>query len=121
VRVAAARALGQVGTIAAVLPLKEREAQDRAVRAAARQAIAEIQSRARGAAPGQLSLAGGESGRLSLASGEEGRLSLTPSTRGASVESGPEKKPGVSSLAASEGDPSPRRIPRDPSNRSPSE
>jgi HEAT repeat protein len=76
VRAAAARALGRVGSIAAVLPLKEAEARDRAVRAAARQAVAEIQSRARGAAPGQLSLAGAESGRLSLAPGEDGRLSF---------------------------------------------
>jgi HEAT repeat protein len=76
VRVAAARALGRVGTTGAVAPLKERESRDGAVRAAARQAIAEIQSRARGAAPGQLSLAGGESGQLSLATGEAGRLSL---------------------------------------------
>jgi len=82
VRVAAARALGQVGTIAAVQPLKEREARDRAVRAAARQAIAEIQSRASGAAPGQLSLAGGLSGQLSLASGERGRLSLASGEEG---------------------------------------
>ena len=65
-----------MGTTAAVLPLKEREARDGAVRAAARQAIAQIQSRAKGAAPGQLSLADGESGQLSLASGEEGGLSL---------------------------------------------
>ena len=76
VRLAAARALGRVGTAAAVRPLKEREAHDGAVRAAARQAIAEIQSRAKGAAPGQLSLADGESGQLSLASGEAGELSL---------------------------------------------
>jgi hypothetical protein len=76
VRLAAARALGRVGTAAVVPPLKEREAHDGAVRAAARQAIAQIQSRAKGAAPGQLSLADGESGHLSLASGEEGDLSL---------------------------------------------
>ena len=82
VRVAAARALGRVGTTAAVVPLKERESRDGAVRAAARQAIAEIQSRARGAAPGQLSLAGAESGQLSLASGEAGRLSLPTSPEG---------------------------------------
>ena len=48
--------------------------------AAARQAIAEIQSRAR-RGPRQLSLAGGESGQLSLASGEEGRLSLAEDER----------------------------------------
>ena len=86
-RLAAARALGRVGTTAAVPPLKDREARDVALRAAARQAIAEIQSRAKGAAPGQLSLTDGEPGRLSLAPGEAGELSLAPSSRGASVES----------------------------------
>ena len=88
VRTAAARALGPVGTTGAVLPLKELEARDGAARAAARQAIAEIQARARGAFPGQLSLAAGESGQLSIAAGEAGRLSL--SSRGASAASGDE-------------------------------
>jgi len=74
--VAAARALGRVGTTASVGPLREAEEGDAEMRRAARQAIAEIQSRLMGAAPGQLSLAGGESGQLSLAEGEEGRLSL---------------------------------------------
>jgi hypothetical protein len=78
-RVAAARALGRVGTTAAVEPLREAESGESEMRRAARQAIAEIQSRARGAAPGQLSLAGGESGQLSLASGESGQLSLVSS------------------------------------------
>jgi HEAT repeat protein len=95
VRRAAARALGRVGTTAAVVSLKERESRDGAVRAAARQAIAEIQSRARGAAPGQLSLAGGESGRLSLAPGEQGRLSLAPSPGLASGPPDPEAKTGA--------------------------
>jgi HEAT repeat protein len=76
VRLAAARALGRVGTVAAVQPLKEAEARDGGMRAAARQAIAEIQARLQGAEPGQLSLAGGEAGALSLADGEAGRLSL---------------------------------------------
>ena len=89
VRVAAARALGRVGTTAAVLPLKGLEARDGAARAAARQAIALIQSRVAGAAPGQLSLAGGESGQLSLAEEEQGRLSLV-SSRGAPTASGDE-------------------------------
>jgi HEAT repeat protein len=75
-RLAAATALGQVGSAAAVGPLREAESGDAAMRRAARQAIAEIQSRAVGAAPGQLSLAGGESGRLSLAPGEPGQLSF---------------------------------------------
>jgi HEAT repeat protein len=76
VRVAAARALGSVGTAAAVPPLKEAEARDAAIRAAARQAVAQIQSRAPGAGPGQLSLADAEAGQLSLATGEAGQLSL---------------------------------------------
>ena len=77
-RVAATRALGQVGTVAAVAPLRELEARDSALRIAARQAIATIQARLAGAGPGQLSLAGGESGQLSIAEGEVGRLSFTP-------------------------------------------
>jgi HEAT repeat protein len=81
VRVAATRALGRMGTTAAVQALKDLEERDRACRASARQAIAEIQSRLTGAEPGQLSLAGGESGQLSLAEGEEGRLSLAKEDR----------------------------------------
>jgi hypothetical protein len=72
VQAAAARALGRVGTVAAVPALHEADLP----RSVARQAIAEIQSRLRGAGPGQLSLATGESGALSLAEGEPGRLSL---------------------------------------------
>ncbi|HYU31630.1 MAG TPA: HEAT repeat domain-containing protein [Thermoanaerobaculia bacterium] len=49
---------------------------------AARQAIAEIQSRLPGASPGQLSLAGTEAGQLSLAQIEEGQLSLVPEKAG---------------------------------------
>jgi HEAT repeat protein len=77
-RLAAARALGRVGTATAVVPLKEAEARagDAAFSRAARQAIAEIQSRVPGASPGQLSLASGESGALSLVEDERGRLSL---------------------------------------------
>ena len=82
VRVAVAQALGRVGTTAAVLPLKELEARDASCRAAARQAVAEIQSRLTGAAPGQLSLAAGESGQLSLAEGERGELSLAGDSSG---------------------------------------
>jgi HEAT repeat protein len=77
-RVAAARALGRVGTAAAVVPLKEAEARaaDSVFSRAARQAIAEIQSRLPGASPGQLSMASGEAGTLSLVEDERGRLSL---------------------------------------------
>jgi HEAT repeat protein len=76
VRLAAATALGHVGTAAAVGPLREAEAGDSGMRRAARQAVAEIQARLAGAEPGQLSLASGESGQLSLAADEPGRLSF---------------------------------------------
>lgn len=79
-RVAAANALGRLGSPAAVLPLKEaaeRFPSDRDLGQAARQAIATIQLRLPGASPGQLSLAGGEAGQLSLAQAEAGQLSLT--------------------------------------------
>jgi HEAT repeat protein len=83
-RVAAANALRRVGSVAAVLPLKELA--DRfllgEIRKAARQAIAEIQSRLQGAAPGQLSIAGAEAGQLSLAQGEAGQLSLAENPAG---------------------------------------
>jgi len=77
-RLAAARALGRVGSAAAVVTLKEAEAraQEADFSRAARQAIAEIQSRLPGASPGQLSIASGESGTLSLVEDERGRLSL---------------------------------------------
>jgi hypothetical protein len=75
VKRAAAAALGRVGTRAAVQPLRAAES-DAALRAAARQAIAEIHSRLSGAEQGQLSLAEGQAGQLSLADGEGGRLSL---------------------------------------------
>jgi HEAT repeats len=79
VQTAAANALGRGGSAAAVLPLKEaaeRSLLDRDLRRAARQAIAEIQSRLAGASPGQLSLAGTETGQLSLAADQAGHLSL---------------------------------------------
>jgi hypothetical protein len=68
-RVAAAAALGRAGTTAAVPALREAERGilDGDFRRAARQAIAEIQGRASGASPGQLSLADDAGGRLSLA------------------------------------------------------
>ncbi len=80
---AAARALGRAGTVAAVpLLLEATSPSSRAeLRSAARQAIAEIQSRLPGAAPGQLSLAGGEAGALSLATSEPGQLSLAEGCR----------------------------------------
>jgi hypothetical protein len=84
-RVAAAKALVRVGSPAAVLPLKEvaeRFAGDRALGPACRQAIAEIQFRAKGASPGQLSLAGNEIGQLSLAQADAGQLSLADDQAG---------------------------------------
>ena len=78
-RLAAANALGHVGTVEAVVPLKEAEAEyrdDRELRVATRQAIAEIQSRLSGASPGQLSLTGDDAGRVSLVEDEAGLLSL---------------------------------------------
>lgn len=83
---AAARALGRVGSVAAVAPLLE--AGGRGPRSACRQAIAEIQARLPGAGAGQLSIAGGEAGALSLADGEAGQLSL------AGVEASPLPVPG---------------------------
>ena len=78
---AAAEALGQVGSAAAVSRLHrvEATASDQALRRAARQAVAQIQSRLTGATQGQLSLAEGESGQLSLAADERGRVSLPES------------------------------------------
>lgn len=84
-RAAAADALGRVGSVAAVLPLKEASQRfwlDLDLQLAARQAIAEIQSRLSGAVPGQLSLAGMEAGQLSLAPDEAGQLSLADNQDG---------------------------------------
>ena len=78
-RVAAMNALGSVGSASAVLPLKEAAEGSwlgLSLRQAARQAVAEIQSRIDGASPGQLSLAGTEAGQLSLADDSAGMLSL---------------------------------------------
>jgi hypothetical protein len=75
VRMAAAGALGQVGTVTSVLPLKEAAARDGNLGAMVRQSIAAIQARVSGGAPGQLSIAGTEAGQLSL-SGDAGRLTL---------------------------------------------
>ena len=81
-RTAAAAALGRIGDVDAVLPLRTAAASssaDGALKRATRQAVAEIQSRLAGAAPGQLSLVpeAGEAGRLSLVdTGASGRLSL---------------------------------------------
>ncbi len=84
-RVAAADALGHVGSAAAVLPLEEAAERfwlDLELRRAVHQAIAEIQSRLQGASPGQLSLASSEAGQLSLAQAEAGQLSLATDQTG---------------------------------------
>jgi len=78
-RVATANALGRVGSVEAVLPLKEAAESSwlhLSLRQAARQSIAEIQSRVQGASPGQLSLAQAEAGQLSLSTESAGQLSL---------------------------------------------
>lgn len=100
-RVAAAEALGRAASPRAVVPLRESASAhpfDAALRRAARQAIAAIQARVEGGAPGQLSLAGDEAGRLSLATEDvAGRLSLGPGTGpvGAAGSPGATKPPGV--------------------------
>jgi hypothetical protein len=80
-RVTAAKALRRVGSVAAVLPLKEAHERsswlDVDFRQATRQAIADIQSRIEGGSPGQLSLAGAEAGQLSLSEAEAGQLSIS--------------------------------------------
>ena len=87
-RVAAADALSRVGSVAAVLPLKE--IADRFLigdlRKAALRSIDRIQSRAKGASPGQLSLAGAEEGQLSLASDPAGQLSISDDSPDAAPE-----------------------------------
>jgi hypothetical protein len=75
-----ARELGRIGTAAAVVPLRQASDRERDghFRRAARHAIAEIQARLRGAAPGQLSLAAGEAGQVTLTEDDaaRGRVSL---------------------------------------------
>ena len=82
-RMAAANALGRIGSAVAVLPLREaaESVDDPDFGRTTRRAIAEIQSRLEGAAPGQLSLAGTEAGQLSLAA-EAGQLSLAQAEAG---------------------------------------
>lgn len=91
VMIAAARALGRVGTVGDIAALSQ-EADNllpSQLRSATRQAIAEIQSRLSGAGPGQLTLAAGEAGALSLA-GQAGGLSVAPEAEGE-----PEDWPGA--------------------------
>ncbi len=80
VRVAAAESLGRIGTPLAVAPLREASAAhplDGGLRRTARHAIALIQERVSGAAPGQLSLAADAGGQVSLADDDQrGRVTL---------------------------------------------
>ncbi|MET0556499.1 MAG: HEAT repeat domain-containing protein [Vicinamibacteria bacterium] len=73
---AAASALGACGSVAAVPDLARAEEREPAVRRAAREAVAAIQSRLTGATPGQVSLASGEAGQVGLADAADGRVSL---------------------------------------------
>ena len=78
VAVAAAVALGLIGTAASVLPLREAgRRRGGELEAAALQAVGDIQVRLGDALPGQLSLAVGESGALSIAP-DTGQVSLPP-------------------------------------------
>jgi hypothetical protein len=76
---AALEALGLVGSVAAVPPLRaviESHPLDFAMKRAADEAIARIQSRLEGAEAGQLAVAEGDAGQLTLADSAAGRLSL---------------------------------------------
>jgi hypothetical protein len=78
-RVAAADALAAAGTVAAVPGLHAAAAAhpfDLELRRAVAAAITAIRERATGAAPGQLSLAGGEAGRLAITDDAGGALSI---------------------------------------------
>jgi hypothetical protein len=93
VRTAAARALGRVGTVAAVellLPHSKGLLTDGDVKRAARDAIAAIQSRLGDVEAGRLALADGtaDAGGLSLAQ-QPGQLSVTPDEAGLSLTSDP--------------------------------
>jgi hypothetical protein len=76
-RLAAAQALGHVGTARAVMPLREFEGRGGGgADKVAREAIARIQSRLTGATPGQLALSGDDSGHVSLAEDPRGRVAM---------------------------------------------
>jgi hypothetical protein len=80
-RLAAAIVLRDVGTTAAVAALHDAERHGGELRRLARQAIAEIQSRA-SAVPGAVSLAGGEAGQVSMTDDPAGQVSLPPERDG---------------------------------------
>jgi hypothetical protein len=90
---AAATALGRCGSAAAVKPLLAVDGPYQ-LRPAARQAIAEIQSRLTGATPGQLALADGDAGQLGLAEeSPEGRVALADEAHGGETATGPPPRP----------------------------
>ena len=73
--------------------------------AAARQAVAQIQSRLTGATPGQLALAAGDSGQLSLAEeGREGQVSLTEQAEAESPGEGETQWPTDAQASETGGD-----------------
>ena len=76
--VAAAEALGRVGTARSVMPLRELDERGLAEDRAAREAVARIQSRLTGAGPGQLALSEDSSGQVALAEDPRGRVGLGP-------------------------------------------
>jgi HEAT repeat protein len=87
---ATVEALGLVGSVAAVPPLRaviESHPLDFAVKRAADEAIARIQSRLEGAEAGQLAVAEGDAGQLTLADSAAGRLSLDHTFRRSDPES----------------------------------
>jgi hypothetical protein len=81
VRIAAAAALGGVGSTLAVKSLQplERRGDDAELSRTAREAIAMIQDRTRGT-PGQISMSEASAGQVSLADDATGRVSLPPPT-----------------------------------------
>ena len=79
VRLGAVEALARVGSVSAVLALRQVEASqwhERTLVRTCRAAIASIQSRLPGAAKGQLGIAEAEDGQLSLADDTQGRIAL---------------------------------------------
>jgi hypothetical protein len=93
-RVAAAEALGTIGSAEAVLALQEAaewDVTDTELVRAARQAIVAIQERLVGASPGQLSMAADHAGELSLPAAQDGSVSLS-SAEAAPVPSAKKKR-----------------------------
>jgi len=87
VRVAAAEALGRIGTATAVLPRQEAARAhpgDGALRQVVRESVAAIQGRLPGSSPGQLALAEGASGQISVAEDPRGRVAMPDEPEGGS-------------------------------------